>query len=427
MTRLAIETDDGLIAAAEDAPTRAGVVAPLARMVPATGGAAGEPDPDAFLAFALPDLGEAEIAEVVATLRSGWITSGPRVARFEAAFTAFLGGGLEAVAVNSATAGLHLALEALGIGAGDEVIVPVHTFTATAEVVSYLGARPVFVDVEPETLTIDVDRAAAAVTGRTRAIIPVHYGGLACRMQPLIELARRRGIAIVEDAAHALPTTAGGAAVGTLDTDATVFSFYATKTVTTGEGGMVVTRSPALAARVRVMRLHGINRDVFDRYHGRGSGWYYEVVAPGYKYNMTDLAAAIGLHQLARARAMHARRAAIAAAYDEAFAALPVALPARPAGGDVHAWHLYPLRLADDAPLDRDQLIDGMRARGIGCSVHYVPLHLHPFWRDSFRLASETFPVSTDAYRRLVSLPIYSKMTAADVARVVAGVRALLG
>jgi dTDP-4-amino-4,6-dideoxygalactose transaminase len=354
------------------------------------------------------------------------------VARFEGAFVSFLGGshpggGLEAIAVNSATAGLHLALEALGIRAGDEVIVPVHTFTATAEVVSYLGARPVFVDVAPEALTIEVDRVAAAVTERTRAIIPVHYGGLACRMQPLIALARRKGIAIVEDAAHALPTTAGGQLIGTLGTDATVFSFYATKTVTTGEGGMVVTHKRQIAERVRIMRLHGINRDVFDRYHGRGSGWHYEVVAPGYKYNLTDLAAAIGLHQLARAWAMHARRAEIAAAYDAAFADLPVTLPAGPDAGDVHAWHLYPLQLRDDAAMDRDRFIDGMRARGVGCSVHYVPLHLHPFWRDNFALSPAEFPVSTDAYRRLVSLPIYSKMGPTQVQRVIDGVRALLG
>ncbi len=380
-----------------------------------------------FIAFALPDLGEAEIDEVVATLRSGWITSGPRVARFEAAFAQFLGGAVEAIAVNSATAGLHLALEALGIRQGCEVIVPVHTFTATAEVVSYLGARPVFVDVEGDTLTIDAGHAAAAVTGHTRAIIPVHYGGRACRMEPLIALARRHGLAIVEDAAHALPTTERSRLIGTLGTDATVFSFYATKTVTTGEGGMVATRNATLAERIRVMRLHGINRDVFDRYHGRGAGWYYEVVAPGFKYNLTDLAAAIGVHQLGRAWAMHQRRLAIAQAYDEAFADLPVVLPAPPAAGDIHAWHLYALRLRDDAPLDRDRFIDDMRARGIGCSVHYVPLHLHPFWRDTFSLTPEQFPVSTDAYRRLVSLPIYSKMSAVDVMRVIDGVRALLG
>ena len=442
MDRLAVKP--AYLLREQDADAVTGVVTdgggiPVASLLPWAGQRQPAPPPEvgttadrAFIAFALPDLGDAEIEAVVATLRSGWITSGPRVARFETAFAEFLGGGVEAIAVNSATAGLHLALEALGIRAHDEVIVPVHTFTATAEVVSYLGARPVFVDVDADTLTIDVEQVARAITPRTKAILPVHYGGLACRMQPLIDLARQHGLAIVEDAAHALPTTERGRLIGTLGTDATVFSFYATKTVTTGEGGMVVTRSAPLAARMRVMRLHGINRDVFDRYQGRGSGWYYEVVAPGFKYNMTDLAAAIGLQQLARAWAMHQRRLAIAAAYDEAFADLPLVLPARSVPGDagasdIHAWHLYVVRLRDEAPIDRDHFIEGMRQCGIGCSVHYVPLHLHPFWRDAFGLTTDEFPVSTDAYRRLVSLPIYSKMDGEQVKRVIDATRALLG
>lgn len=379
-----------------------------------------------YLPFALPDIGEAEVEEVVDSLRSGWITSGPKVARFERAFIEFLGGGIEAVAVNSATAGLHLVLEALGIRAGDEVVVPVHTFTATAEVVCYLGARPVFVDVDGDTLTIDTARIESALTPRTKAIMPVHYAGLACDMPAVQAIARAHDLRIVEDAAHALPTTSEGKLVGTLDTDAAVFSFYATKTIATGEGGMVATRSSAIAARTRVMRLHGINRDVFDRYQGKGSSWYYEVVAPGYKYNLTDVAAAIGLPQLARAWAMREHRAAIAARYDEAFAGLPVRLPARPRPGDVHSWHLYVLRLSDDAPIDRDRFIVAMQEAGIGCSVHYVPLHLHPYWRSTFDLKPEAFPVSTDAYRRMVSLPIYSKMTDADVSRVIENVQRLL-
>jgi dTDP-4-amino-4,6-dideoxygalactose transaminase len=376
-----------------------------------------------FLPFALPEIGQAEIDEVVDTLRSGWITTGPKVAAFERAFIELLGGG-EALAVNSATAGLHLALEALGVGPGDEVLVPVHTFTATAEVVCYLGATPVFVDVDPAGLTIDPARAAAAVTERTRAMLPVHYAGLAADMTPLIALAGRHGLKVVEDAAHALPATHDGRLIGTLPTDAAVFSFYATKTVATGEGGMVATRSAALARRIRTMRLHGIDRDVYDRYQGKGAGWRYDVVAPGFKYNLTDVAAALGLHQLARAETMRQRRAAIAAAYDAAFAGLPLRLPAHAPAGDLHAWHLYVIRL--DEPARRDGFIEAMRERGIGCSVHYTPLHLLSFWRDRFRLRPEDFPVSTDAFGRMVSLPIYSKMSDADVARVIEAVHDVL-
>jgi dTDP-4-amino-4,6-dideoxygalactose transaminase len=376
------------------------------------------------LPFAAPDLGEAEIAEVVDSLRSGWITTGPKARRFERTFAEFLGGGLEAVAVSSATAGLHLALEGLGLGPGHEVIVPVHTFTATAEVVAYQRARPVFVDVDPDTLNIDPAAAAAAVTPRTRAIIPVHFGGLACAMAPLMEVAERHSLEIVEDAAHALPTTYAGQIVGSLSTTACVFSFYATKPVATGEGGMLVTRSCELACRARTMRLHGISRDVFDRHHD--GDWYYEVTAPGFKYNFTDIAAALGLHQVSRAHAMRERRAKIACAYGAAFADLPLALPAEAPPGDLHAWHLYVVRLLDDAPVERDAFIRALRRSGIGTSVHYVPLHLQPYWRDTYRLEPRQFPVSTDAYRRMLSLPIYSRMTDADVARVIEAVRDVL-
>ena len=236
-----------------------------------------------FLPFALPDIGEEEIAEVVDSLRSGWVTTGPKTKRFEQEFADFLGGGCEAIAVNSATAGLHLALEAIGIGAGDEVITTPYTFTATAEVVRYLGAHPVFVDIDPATLNIDVSKIEAAITPRTKAIMPVHFAGLSCDMDAIIRLARKHGLKVVEDAAHALPTRTNDKLIGTLDSDATVFSFYATKTITTGEGGMVVTRDPAIAARCRVMRLHGISRDAFDRYVSAKPSWQYEVVAPGFK------------------------------------------------------------------------------------------------------------------------------------------------
>ena len=380
-----------------------------------------------FLPFALPEIGEEEIAEVVDTLRSGWVTTGPKAKRFEEDFVEFLGdASLQALAVNSATAGLHLALEALGIGPGDEVITTTHTFTATAEVARYLGADVVLVDIDPNTLCIDPQQVEAAITARTKAILPVHYAGLAADMESLLAIAKRHGLKVVEDAAHALPTTCGGRLIGTLDSDVTVFSFYANKTITTGEGGMVVTRDPALAQRMRTMRLHGMSRDAFDRFTAKVPSWYYEIVAPGFKYNLTDIAAALGIHQLRRARAFHAQRERLALAYDAALAGLPVITPPRAAPGDQHAWHLYVLRLADDAKVGRDALIERLFAAGIGCSVHYIPLHLQPYWRDRYALHPEQFPHSERAYRRMLSLPLYTRMSDADVRRVVDAVRAAL-
>ena len=394
-----------------------------------------------FLPFALPEIGEEEIAEVVDTLRSGWVTTGPKAKRFEEDFAAFLGSfsgagvegaPLHCMAVNSATAGLHLALEALDIGPGDEVITTTHTFTATAEVVRYLGADVVLVDIDPATLCIDPALVEAAITPRTKAIMPVHFGGLAADMRALLAIAERHGLKVVEDAAHALPTTSGGALVGTLGSDATVFSFYANKTITTGEGGMVVTRNAALAKRIKTMRLHGMNRDAFDRFTAKVPSWYYEIVAPGFKYNLTDIAAAMGIHQLRRTRAFHARRAEIAQAYHAAFASLPLVTPPDAPAGDMHAWHLYPLRLGDAAPIgrpgmNRDVLIEQLFAAGIGCSVHYIPLHMQPYWRDRYALRAESFPHSQHAYERMLSLPIYTRMTDADVQRVAGVVRHALG
>lgn len=380
-----------------------------------------------FLPFALPEIGEEEIAEVVDTLRSGWITTGPKAKRFEEDFVEFLGDtGLQALAVNSATAGLHLALEALGIGPGDEVITTTHTFTATAEVARYLGADVVLVDIDPRTLCIDPNLVEAAITPRTKAIMPVHYAGLAADMGALLAIARKHGLKVVEDAAHALPTTCGGRLIGTLDSDVTVFSFYANKTITTGEGGMVVTRDAALAQRMRTMRLHGMSRDAFDRFTAKVPSWYYEIVAPGFKYNLTDIAAALGIHQLKRARAFRVQRERLALAYDEAFAGLPVITPPRCPPGDQHAWHLYVLRLADDARIGRDALIERLFAAGIGCSVHYIPLHLQPYWRERYGLRAEQFPHSQRAYERVLSLPLYTRMGEGDVERVAAAVRAAL-
>ncbi|CAN5367418.1 O-antigen biosynthesis aminotransferase WlbF [soil metagenome] len=380
-----------------------------------------------FLPFALPEIGEEEIAEVVDTLRSGWVTTGPKARRFEEDFAAFLGEpGLHCLAVNSATAGLHLALEAIGIGPGDEVITTTHTFTATAEVVRYLGADVVLVDIDPATLCIDPAAVEAAITPRTKAIVPVHYAGLAADMPALLAIAQKHGLKIVEDAAHALPTTIAGALVGTLASAVTVFSFYANKTITTGEGGMVVTRDEALAQRMKVMRLHGMSRDAFDRFTATVPSWYYEIVAPGFKYNLTDIAAALGIHQLKRLRGFQVRREQIAAQYAEAFADLPLVTPPRARLGDTHAWHLYVLRLGDGAGVGRDAFVERLFAAGIGCSVHYIPLHLQPYWRDRYALKREDFPHSQHAFERMLTLPLYTRMTDADVVRVVGAVRAAL-
>ena len=379
-----------------------------------------------FLPYALPEIGNEELDEVIDTVRSGWVTTGPKTRDFEQSFSEFLGVDVDAIAVNSATAGLHLGLEALGVGPGDEVITTTHTFTATAEVIRYLGAHPVLVDCCDDSLCIDVSKLEAAITPRTKVIIPVHFGGLAADMEPLLSLAKRYGIKVMEDAAHALPTTYQGNLIGSLESDVTIFSFYANKTMTTGEGGMLVTRYKEIADRARVMRLHGINRDAFDRFTSNVPSWYYEIVAPGYKYNMTDIAAAMGIHQLKKVNKFQQRRHEIAVAYSKAFAALPIKLPLQASGNDVHSWHLYVIRLNDDAPLSRDEFIEKMFEMGIGCSVHYIPLHLHPYWRDTYNLTPDMFPVSQKAYEQSVSLPIYSKMSDDDVSRVISAVKTLL-
>ncbi|KST63643.1 DegT/DnrJ/EryC1/StrS family aminotransferase [Mastigocoleus testarum] len=379
-----------------------------------------------FIPFALPDIGEEEIREVVDSLSSGWLTTGPKTKRFEKEFSEFLGQDIETIAVNSATSGLHLALEALGIGPGDEVITTTHTFTATAEVVRYLGADPVFVDINLATFNIDTTKIEAAITPRTKAIVPVHFGGLACDMQAILEVAQKYNLKVVEDAAHAIPTTYQGQLIGNLSSDATVYSFYATKTVATGEGGMIVTRHPEVAKRARIMRLHGINRDAFDRYTSTKPSWHYEVVAPGFKYNMTDIAASLGIHQLKKAWLLQKKRAAIANRYDAELKGLPLHLPAKVVNDDIQSWHLYVIRLDDSAKVSRNTFIEQLAAKGVGCSVHYIPLHLHPYWRDTYKLRSEDFPCASYAYERIVSLPIYTKMTPAEQTRVIEAVKKTL-
>lgn len=375
----------------------------------------------------MPDVGEAEAQAVAEVIRSGWVTSGPSMRAFETEFADFVGGGVEAVAVSSATAGLHLALEALDIGPGDEVIVPDWTFTATAEVVRYLGATPVIVDVDRSSLNIDAEAVVRAVTPNTKAVIPVHFGGLPVNLVGLREALGDSRLAIVEDAAHALPAGRPGGLVGACDhSDVAVFSFYATKTVTTGEGGMITTRDPQLAARNRVMRLHGIDRDAFNRYTSARPAWAYDVVAPGFKYNMPDTAAAMGRVQLARAHDMRERRQAIADHYTAEFQGLPLRLP-QPGNGDlIHAWHLYVVRLHEQAPVNRDAFIAGMADSGIGTSVHYIPLHEHSYWRDFVSEPGRTLPVAHAEAQRAISLPISSRLSDSEVDAVVGAVKALL-
>ncbi len=379
---------------------------------------------DASIPFALPDLSEAEIQAVVNVLRSGWITTGQKVKEFEARFGQAVGSS-HCVAVNSCTAALHLALEAVGVRPGDEVILPTMTFAATAEVVRYLGATPVLVDVRPSDHNLDPAAVERATTKRTRAIIPVHFGGVPADMDEINALAHSRGIAVVADSAHTLPSQYRGRNVGTL-ADITCFSFYATKTMTTGEGGAAVTENGEWADRMRVMALHGISRDAWKRYTS-GGNWYYEIVAPGYKYNLTDIAAAMGIEQLARAQQMWARRAAIAARYDAVFRPIDALELLSCSPDRAHAHHLYVIKLARSAlRVDRNTFIDELRRRGVGASVHFIPLHVHPYYRDTYGYQPESLPIAYDLYQRSISLPLFSAMSDWQVDRVVETVLSLL-
>lgn len=385
------------------------------------------PDDRVSVPFHHVELAEEDIARVVDVLRSGWWTTGPACRAFEQAFADRLGPHVDAVAVNSGTAALHLAVESLGLGPGDLVLTTPYTFTATAEVLRYVGADPVFVDVDPTTgnLTPDgVERAQGVLSARDRAqvrgLLPVHFAGLPCDMAGLTALADAYGWWVVDDAAHALPADHGGRPVG-LHGDATAFSFYATKPLATGEGGMVVTRDPALAARMRVMRLHGIDRDAFDRHHV-ADHWYYEVVAAGFKYNLTDIAAALGLGQLRRQEAHRARRAHVAATYSAAFADVDgLSLPPDADPGDRHAWHLYALRVRDGREV-RDQVVRELARLGVTTSVHFIPLHLQPYYRDRYGLRPEDFPGATQLFAGELSLPLFPGITDAQVQAVVEAV-----
>lgn len=367
--------------------------------------------------FHRPHITEEEIESVADSLRAGWWTMGPKTLSFEKGFGAYVG-ARHAVALNSCTAALHLALKAIDLRPGDEVIVPTMTFTATSEVVCYCGAKPVIVDVDNQTLNIDLSAIERAISPRTRAIIPVHHAGQPCDMDEILALARKHRLYVIEDAAHSLPAWYKGKKIGCLG-DITCFSFYATKTLATGEGGMVTTENDAWADHIRIMRLHGISKDAWKRYSGEGS-WYYEVIEAGYKYNMTDIQAALGLVQLKKVEWMWSRRNEIAKAYTSGFAGCdlieaPTIKPDR-----VTAWHLYVIRLKLEAlKIDRGRFIEELNARGIRTSVHFIPLHRHPFYRETFGCRQDHYPSAEHAYSRIVSLPIYPSMSEADVQRVI--------
>ncbi|HLF57732.1 MAG TPA: DegT/DnrJ/EryC1/StrS family aminotransferase [Thermoanaerobaculia bacterium] len=380
---------------------------------------------DRFLVFGAPAIGEEEIEEVVATLRSGWLGTGPRVARFEEEFRRYKGAD-HAVAVGSCTAALHLSMLAAGLGPGDEVIVPALTFAATANAVLHAGATPVLADVDAVSFNLDPEDLARKIGPRTRAVVPVHFAGRPCAMEPILDLVARHGLTLVEDCAHAIETTWRGRAAGTLG-EFGCFSFYPTKNLTTGEGGMVLTPSADLAARVKQLALHGLSRDAWKRFSDEGYKHYY-VTELGFKANLTDLAAAIGLHQLARLEQNAARRLEIWRRYERELADLPLSLPAPEEPETRHAHHLFTVLVDEErAGLSRDRFLERMTEQGIGVGVHYLALPEHPYYRERLGWKPEHRPVATSIGRRTVSLPLSAKLTDEDVADVVAAVRAVLG
>lgn len=387
-----------------------------------------------FLSFSPPSIGEDEIAEVVATLRTPWITTGPKTRRFEQEFASFIGTE-NALAVSSCTDAMLIALAALGLSAGDAVFVPTMTFCATVNVIEHLGATPVLIDCEPTTMNMDpgrladsIERVVARGELRPRAIMPVHFAGRPCEMASIVDLARRHDLAVVEDAAHALPAKHDARTVGApLDgiTWATAFSFYATKNLATAEGGML-TGSADLLAEAELWRLHGMSRDAWNRY-GQGGTWFYEVVRPGFKCNMTDIQASIGLHQLRRLESFQQRREAVVAAYQTAFAQLDAVETPPGTGADTSAWHLYVLKLhLDQLRIDRGEFIDQMTARNIGTSVHFIPVHAHPWYRDKYDFTDESFPVAWREYQRTVSLPLHPGLSDDDVDDVIQAVQEIV-
>ena len=383
--------------------------------------AGGRPVRDAYLPVALPWIGEREKQLVLETLDSGWITTGAKTHELAKRIAA-LAGARHGLAVNSCTGALHLALVALGVGRDDEVVTSTYTFAASVNVIEHVGAKPVLVDVEPDTLCLDPRAVEKAITPRTRAIMPVHYGGHPCDMEPLLAIARDRRLPLVEDAAHALGAAWRGRPIGSIG-EVTAFSFYAIKNLTTGEGGAATTNDGALHERMNLLSLHGMNRDAWKRYTSSGS-WYYEVVAPGYKYNLSDVLAAIGLGQLERWDFFQRRRVELVARYHAALADVPEVRRPGARADVTHAWHLYPIGLElERLTCDRARFIEELRAENIGTTVNFIPIHLHPHFRDSLGHREGDFPRAEDAYRRAITLPLFPRMTDRDVDDVCEAVR----
>lgn len=379
-----------------------------------------------FIPFAKPLISEEEEQAVLRIMRSGWLTTGSETLAFEKEFASFVNAPF-AFAVNSATSGLHLALESAGVGHGDTVITSPYTFASTAAVVHHLGAKVVFCDTEQGSFNIDPEKLSELLktTKHCKAVIPVHIGGLPCKMNEIVSAAHQYGCTVIEDAAHAFPVTYEGKYIGTIG-DIGVYSFYATKTITTGEGGMVVTASEKFAKRIKTMRLHGIDRDVWNRYTSKGASWYYEVLDAGFKYNLPDILSAIGRVQLKKANEFKAMRIAIAQAYNTAFSSLKgCLLPPEHTAKD-HAWHLYSLRILNDAKLSRDQLIENLTNAGIGTSVHFIPLHIMPFYAKNYHCKPDDFPNALKHFNSVVSLPIWHGMNNNQVNRVIETIHTLL-
>jgi len=376
-----------------------------------------------FLPFSLPDITNKEILAVSKVLKSGWLTTGLVTQKFEKEFAKYIGTKY-AVALNSCTAALHLALDAIGLGSKDEVIVPTMTFTATAEVVTYFRAKPVFVDCREDTFNIDSSKIEEKITKKTKAIIPVHIGGQACNMDEIMKIAKKYNLKVIEDAAHALPSKYKGKMIGTIS-DLTCFSFYPTKPITAGEGGMLTTNNKKWAEKIKIMRLHGISHEAWNRYSKEGS-WYYQVLYPGWKYNLTDIASALGVEQLKRCDLFYRKRKKIAQTYTEAFRGLKEIQTPYIEPFNQHAWHLYIIKLnLDKLTISRDRFIEEMRRRNIGTSVHFIPLHLQPAYK-KYGYKVNDFPVANKVFQQIVSLPIYSKMDKKDIEDVILAIRGIV-
>lgn len=381
-----------------------------------------------FIPFSSPYFDDKEIDAVSRVLKSGWITTGNVAFEFEKNFLNYLGlddKEFSAISVNSATAGLHLALEACGIKEGDEVILPSLTFASTAEVVRYLGAEVILADIDYKTMNICTDDIKTKITSKTKAIMPVHYAGLSCDMSNIINIAQKNNLKIIEDAAHALPTTNKGEIIGSLNTEASVFSFYANKSITTGEGGMIITRKKDLAKRMKIMRLHGIDRDVFERFTSDKPSWFYQIIDAGYKYNLTDIAAAIGIEQLKKLPQMQRKRARIAEKYNAAFKDTELITPYFD-DNELHAWHLYVIRLKKPDLHRRNSIIEKLSKEGIGTSIHYIPLHMHPFYRKRYSYSGAAFANTTQAYNSMISLPIYPQLESEKQEHIIESVKQIL-